>query len=96
MTFNNVTNVTTVTDLAQYNWEATDGGFGTFILFVAFLVCFGSVKATTGNGKGAAAASFFVCFILGIILSLSGLSTTTEIFLALAGFIVFSILARIG
>ena len=96
MTFNTTENVTTVMELAQYNYAVTDGGYGIFILFVAFLVAFGSIKTTTGDSKGAFTASSFVCFILSVVLTIAGLATTTEVFLCFAAFLVGAIITGLA
>lgn len=98
MTFNTsyLTNATSVVDVAMAGNEYTDGGYGFFILFVAFLVAFVSIKTTTGNTKGAFTASCFVCFIMGVILTIAGFEMEAAVWLCFAGFLVGAILSKIG
>jgi hypothetical protein len=98
MTFNTseLMNASSVTDVAMAADTYTDGGYGFFILFVAFLVAFVSIRTTTGNTKGAFTAASFVCFIMGVILAIAGFEIEIAVWLCFAGFLVGAIASKIG
>lgn len=93
MSFPNATNVTTITELWEYNNTVTDDIFTYFILFTIWGVMF-FASSRAGRQDYAIVGASFVTFISALLLTILGLASMGPVLLSLAIMIVGFLISK--
>lgn len=93
MSYANPTNVTTVTELWEYNNTVTDDIFTYFILFAIWGVMF-FASSRAGRQDYALVGASFITFISAVLLVILDLATMGPVLLTLGAMIVSFIISK--